>query len=264
MDKSLRKDPFLVGGREISSRLLLGTGKFPSKAAMADSIRESGTGLLTVAMRRIDMERHEENILEHIPPEVVLMVNTSGARTAGEAVEIARLFREAGGGDWVKIEIMTDPRWLLPDNAATIEATRILAQEGFVVLPYMYPDIYAARALEKAGAAAIMPLGAPIGTCRGLITRDFVQIILAETELPVIVDAGIGAPSHAVEAMEMGCAAVLANTAIACAANPAGMAAAFARAVEAGRMAFLAGLAGARPEASPSSPLTGFLFDQAT
>ena len=264
MVETMKKDPFLVGGREIASRLLLGTGKFSSKAAMADSIRESGTGLVTVAMRRIDMERHEENILEHIPPDVVLMVNTSGARNAKEAVEIARLFREAGGGDWVKIEIMTDPRWLLPDNNETIEATRILAHEGFVVLPYMYPDIYAARSLEKAGAAAIMPLGAPIGTCRGLITKDFVQIILEETSLPVIVDAGIGAPSHAAEAMEMGCAAVLANTAIACAANPALMASAFARAVEAGRLAYLAGLADTRREASPSSPLTGFLFDPST
>lgn len=254
-------DPFVIGGKTLASRLLLGTGKYASKQALADSIRASGTSLVTVAMRRIDVERHEDNLLEHIPPDVVLMVNTSGARNAAEAVEIARLFREAGGGDWVKIEIMTDSRWLLPDNQETVKATRVLAAEGFVVLPYMYPDLYAVRALEAAGAAAVMPLGAPIGSCRGVVTRDFVRIAVEETPLPVIVDAGIGAPSHAAEAMELGCAAVLVNTAVACAADPAVMAAAFAHAVRAGRLAYRAGLASGAPESAASSPLTGFLFE---
>ncbi|MBP7865121.1 MAG: thiazole synthase [Acidobacteria bacterium] len=254
-------DPFVVGGKTLSSRLLLGTGKYASKQAMEDAIRASGTALVTVAMRRIDVERHEDNLLEHIPPHVVLMVNTSGARNAGEAVEIARLFREAGGGDWVKIEIMTDSRWLLPDNQETVKATRTLAAEGFVVLPYMYPDLYAVRALEDAGAAAVMPLGSPIGSCKGVVTRDFVRITVEETSLPVIVDAGIGAPSHAVEAMELGCAAVLVNTAVACASEPAAMAEAFALAVRAGRLAYRAGLASGASESSASSPLTGFLFE---
>lgn len=254
--------PLVIGGRQFQSRLFLGTGKFGSKKVMADSIVASKTELVTVAMRRIDLDHHEENILEYIPSGIVLMVNTSGARRTEEAVEIARMFREAGGGNWVKIEIMDDSRYLLPDNQATIRATEILAQEGFVVLPYMYPDLYAMRDLEKAGAAAIMPLGSLIGSCQGLRTRDFIRICIDETSLPVVVDAGIGVPSHAAEAMEMGAAAVLVNTAVAGAADPTAMAHAFAQAVEAGRTAYLSGMAASHVFAEASSPLTGFLFGE--
>lgn len=199
--------------------------------------------------------------MEYLPPEVILLTNTSGARNAAEAAHIARLARAAGCGDWIKIEVVTDHKYLLPDNEETIRATEVLAAEGFVVLPYMSPDLMAARKLVKAGAAAIMPLGSPIGSNRGLRTKELVRILVEEIDVPVIVDAGIGRPSEAAEAMEMGCAAVLVNTAIATARDPVAMARAFALAVEAGRGAYSAGAGPVRASAVASSPLTGFLHD---
>ena len=213
-----------------------------------------------MALRRVEAGQ-KDNILDFIPKGVTLLPNTSSARTAEEAVRIARLSREIGCGDFIKIEVMRDSKYLLPDNAETIKATKILAKEGFIVLPYMYPDLYAARALADAGAAAIMPLASPIGTNKGLSTRDFIQILIDEIDLPVIVDAGIGRPSQACEAMEMGAAAIMANTAIATAGNLPLMAQAFRKAIEAGRAAYLAGMGRVRETASASDPLTGFLGD---
>ena len=213
-----------------------------------------------MALRRVEAGQ-KDNILDFIPKGVTLLPNTSSARTAEEAVRIARLSREIGCGDFIKIEVMRDSKYLLPDNAETIKATEILAKEGFIVLPYMYPDLYAARALADAGAAAIMPLASPIGTNKGLSTRDFIQILIDEIDLPVIVDAGIGRPSQACEAMEMGAAAIMANTAIATAGNLPLMAQAFRKAIEAGRAAYLAGMGRVRETASASDPLTGFLGD---
>ncbi len=216
--------------------------------------------IVTVALRRIDLERHEDNIVEYIPKNVVLLTNTSGARTADEAVRIARLAKASGHGNWVKIEVINDSKYLLPDNAETIKATEILAAEGFVVMPYCTPDLYVARALVKAGAATVMPLGSFIGSNQGLKTRDFIHMLINEIDLPIVVDAGIGAPSQACEAMEMGAAAVLANTAVATAENPAGLAQAFSMAVTAGRLGYLSGLPAKRSIANASSPLTGFLY----
>jgi len=254
-------DPLIIAGKTFNSRFFLGTGKFKNKKDLSDSIASSGTELVTVALRRIDLERHEENIIEHIPKHVTLLTNTSGARNAQEAVRIARLAKASGCGNWVKIEVINDSKYLLPDNAETIKATEILAAEGFVVLPYVSPDLYAARALVKAGAATVMPLGSFIGSNQGLKTKEFIQVLINEIDVPIIVDAGIGAPSQAAEAMEMGADAVLANTAVATAENPAQLARAFALAVEAGRIAYLSGLPARRSVASPSSPLTGFLYD---
>lgn len=225
---------------------------------MKTVIENSGAELATVAMRRANAGGRE-NILEHVPQGVSLLPNTSGARTAAEAVRIARLARELNCGLFVKVEVIADSKYLLPDNAETIKATELLVDEGFTVLPYMYPDLYAARALKAAGAAAIMPLGAPIGSNRGLLTRDFIRILVEEIDLPVIVDAGIGRPSEACEAMEIGCAAVMANTAIATAADVALMAKAFRAAIIAGRMAYLAGMGRQLTTGEASSPLTGFL-----
>ena len=214
-----------------------------------------------MALRRANTKQ-EESILDYIPQGVTLLPNTSGARNAQEAVRIARLARELGCGDFVKIEIMRDAKYLLPDNAETIRATETLAKEGFVVLPYMYPDLNVARDLVDAGAAAIMPLGAPIGSNKGLATRDFIQILIDEIDLPIIVDAGIGRPSQACEAMEMGAAAIMANTALATAGDLPLMAAAFRQAIEAGRKAYLSGLGRVLTRgASASDPLTGFLHD---
>jgi thiazole synthase len=254
-------DPLAIGGREFTSRFMLGTGKFKNKADLRASIAASGTQIVTVALRRVDIERHAENILEHIPEGMVLLTNTSGARDAREAVRIARLARESGCGDWVKIEAINDSKYLLPDNQETIRATEILVKEGFTVLPYVTPDLYVARALKKAGAAAVMPLGSLIGSNQGLQARVFIKILIQEIDLPVIVDAGIGAPSHACEAMEMGAAAVLVNTAVASAEDPPRIARAFRLAVEAGREAFLSGLPARRAFADASSPLTGFLYE---
>lgn len=252
-----------IAGKNFSSRFMLGTGKFKNKSDVTESIHASGTQLVTVALRRIDIERHEDNILEYIPQGITLLTNTSGARDAREAVRLARLARESGCGNWIKIEVINDSKYLLPDNNETVKATEILAQEGFVVLPYIYPDLYTARALVKAGAAAVMPLGSLIGSNQGLKAKEFIKILVQEIdEVPVIVDAGIGTPSQAAEAMEMGVDAVLANTAVATAGNPAGVAQAFALAIQAGRLAYLCKLPTEQDKASASSPLTGFLFEQ--
>lgn len=228
---------------------------------MKNAIAYSNIQVVTVAMRRIDSEKHPENILEYIPKDTILMVNTSGARNANEAIRIARMAREASGINWIKIEVINDSKYLLPDNYETIKATETLVSEGFTVLPYMHPDLYAARELQKVGAAAVMPLGSLIGSGRGLDTRKFIEILIEEIDVPIIVDAGIGKPSQAAEAMEMGADAVLANTAVAAAGDPVAAARAFSLAVEAGRMAYLAQLNEAGDSASPSSPLTGFLFE---
>ena len=252
-------DVLRIGGKELNSRLFLGSGKFASNQVIPDVIAASGAQVITVALRRVDTAYAEENILTYIPKNCVLMPNTSGARNAEEAVRIARLSRAAGCGDWVKIEVISDNRYLMPDNFETIKATEILAAEGFVVLPYMSPDLMAAKRLVEAGAAAVMPLGAPIGTNRGLRTKELVRILIEEIPLPIIVDAGIGRPSEAAEAMEMGAAAVLVNTAIASVGDPVTMGRAFGMAVAAGRMAYLSGPGSVQQYASASSPLTGFL-----
>lgn len=253
------KDLFCVGGKELTSRLFLGTGKYSSNSVIPGVMASSGSQVITVALRRVDLDFEEENILKYLPASCILMPNTSGARNADEAVRIARLARAAGCGDWVKIEIITDNRYLLPDNYQTIKATGVLAAEGFQVFPYMSPDLIVAKELEMAGAAAVMPLGAPIGSNRGLKTKELIRILIEEISLPIIVDAGIGRPSEAAEAMEMGAAAVLVNTAVATARDPVIMARAFGQAVEAGRAAYLAGPGATREYASASSPLTGFL-----
>lgn len=254
--------PFILAGKTFTSRFMLGTGKFKNKLELTESIKASGTQIVTVALRRIDIERHEENILEYIPEGVTLLTNTSGARNAGEAVRIARLARESGCGPWIKIEVINDSKYLLPDNNETIKATEILSKEGFIVLPYMFPDLYAARALVKAGAAAVMPLGSLIGSNQGLKAKEFIHILIDEIdEVPIIVDAGIGVPSQAAEAMEMGVDAVLANTAVATAGNPAGLAQAFALAIKAGRLAYLSQTPQPQPKAGASSPLTNFLYE---
>ena len=252
-------DKLVLGGHEFTSRFILGSGKFSVDLIKA-AVDQAGAQIVTMALRRVEAG-HKDNILDFIPKGVTLLPNTSSARTAEEAVRIARLSREIGCGDFIKIEVMRDSKYLLPDNAETIKATEILAKEGFIVLPYMYPDLYAARALADAGAAAIMPLASPIGTNKGLSTRDFIQILIDEIDLPVIVDAGIGRPSQACEAMEMGAAAIMANTAIATAGNLPLMAQAFRKAIEAGRAAYLAGMGRVRETASASDPLTGFLGD---
>ena len=253
-------DTLVIGGHEFHSRFILGSGKYSLKLIEA-AVRDAGAEIITLAVRRANT-KEQENILDYIPKGVTLLPNTSGARTAEEAVRIARLARELGCGDFVKIEIMRDTKYLLPDNAETIRATEILAKEGFVVMPYMYPDLNAARDLANAGAAAVMPLAAPIGSNKGLATRDFIQILIDEIDLPVIVDAGIGRPSQAGEAMEMGSAAIMANTALATAGDLPLMAAAFRQAVEAGRKAYLSGLGRVLARgASASDPLTGFLRD---
>ncbi len=255
--------PLEIAGRKLRSRFFLGTGKFRSKEIMREAIVRSGTEVVTVALRRIDLDRTEENILSFIPEGITLMVNTSGARNALEAIRIARIAREAGYGDWIKIEVINDAKYLLPDNAETIKATEVLAGEGFVVLPYIHPDLYTARALVEAGAAAVMPLGSLIGSNQGLKMETLIEVLVEEiSEVPVIVDAGIGRPSQAAQAMEMGAAAVLVNTAVAAAADPPLAARAFAMAVEAGRMACIARMGAAAGSARASSPLTGFLYDE--
>ena len=263
-NQTITDSPLIIAGQPFTNRFLLGTGKFKNKTDLAESIRASGSQIVTVALRRIDLERHEENILEYIPEGVVLMTNTSGARNAREAVRIARLARESGCGNWIKIEVINDSKYLLPDNVETIKATEILAAEGFVVMPYVSPDLYTARELVKAGAASVMPLGSLIGSNQGLKTREMIQILIEEIDLPIIVDAGIGAPSQAAEAMEMGAAAVLANTAVATAGYPAALARAFNLAIEAGRLGYLSRLPTKKNIASASSPLTEFLYKKGT
>ena len=253
-------DPFKLGNKRFTSRFILGSGKFSLPLVRAVT-EQGGAEMVTLALRRANAGG-EENILDYIPPGVTIIPNTSGARDAGEAVRIARLARALGCGDFVKIEIMRDTKYLLPENHETVLACEMLAAEGFQALPYVYPDLATARALVKAGAAAVMPLGAPIGSNKGLLTREFIRILVDEIDLPVIVDAGIGRPSQACEAMELGCAAVMANTAVATAGDAAGMAAAFRLAIEAGRRAYLAGPGRVLDHgAEASSPLTDFLAD---
>lgn len=253
------EDKLIIGGKELESRLFVGTGKFYNDSVIPEVIEKSGAEVITVAIRRVDLNAKDDNIINHIPKTCQLMPNTSGARNADEAVRIALLSQAMGCGNWIKIEVISDNKYLLPDNYETIKATEILADKGFVVLPYMCPDLMDARRLKDSGASAVMPLGAPIGTNKGLKTKELVQILIDEIDLPVIVDAGIGKPSEAAEAMEMGAAAVLVNTAIATAGNPVLMAQAFGQAVKAGRNAFLSGTGAVNKFAQASSPLTGFL-----
>ena len=253
-------DFFIIGGKSLSSRLFIGTGKYGGDSLIPLVCTASGAQVITVALRRADAGGR--GIMGHIPEHMQLLPNTSGARTADEAVRLARLARAAGCGNWIKIEVISDNRYLLPDGYETAKATEVLAKEDFVVLPYMNPDIYVARSLMDAGAAAVMPLGAPIGTNRGLRTKEMIAILIEEIPLPIIVDAGIGKPSQACEAMEMGAAACLVNTAIASAADPVGMAGAFGEAVAAGRKAHLSGLGPEGIKARASSPLTGFLEEK--
>ena len=253
-------DVLVIAGRSFGSRLFMGTGKFASPQLMRDAIDASGTEVVTVALRRVDIDDSADNLLAHIDRKrYLLLPNTSGARDADEAVRLARLARAAGCEPWVKLEVTPDPHYLLPDPIETLRAAEILAAEGFVVLPYMNADPVLAKRLEDAGVAAVMPLGAPIGTNRGLRTREAVEIIVEQANVPVIVDAGLGAPSHAALALELGADAVLVNTAIAIADDPASMARAFSLGVRAGREAYLAGLADRRHVAVASSPLEGLL-----
>lgn len=250
-------DTWTLGGHTFTSRFILGSGKF-SLDLIDAVLNEAGAQMITLALRRA-VGGNVENILDAIPQEATLIPNTSGARSAEEAIRIARLSRATGCGDFVKIEIMEDTKYLLPHNQETIKACEVLAKEGFIVLPYMYPDLQVARDLVSAGAAAIMPLAAPIGSNQGLQTKAFIQILVDEIDIPIIVDAGIGAPSQAAEAMEMGVSAIMANTAIATAGDVRLMARAFGMAIEAGRLAYLSGLGRKLQRGEASSPLTGFL-----
>lgn len=255
-----QEDHFVLGGKTFTSRFILGSGKYNLSLIKA-AVEQAGAQIITLALRRANT-KESENILDYIPKGVTLLPNTSGARNAEEAVKIALLAREMGCGDFVKVEIMHDSKYLLPDNYETVKATSILADKGFVVMPYMYPDLNVARDLAKAGAACVMPLASPIGSNKGLVTKEFIQILIDEIDLPIIVDAGIGKPSQACEAMEMGAAAIMANTAIATAGDIPQMAGAFKCAIEAGRAAYLAGLGRVlHTGAAASDPLTGFLHD---
>lgn len=255
----MTNDTWTLGGHEFHSRFILGSGKYSLDLIKA-AVEQAGAEILTLALRRANSGALA-NILDYVPENVTLLPNTSGARNAEEAVRIARLARELCHTDFLKIEVIKDSKYLLPDNHETIKATEILAKEGFIVMPYMYPDLQSARDMRDAGAACIMPLGAPIGSNKGLCTKDFIQILINEIDLPIIVDAGIGKPSQACEAMEMGAAAIMANTAIASAGNLPLMASAFRDAINAGRKAYLAGCGRVRDAACASSPLTGFLHD---
>ena len=253
-------DDLIIAGRRFSSRLMVGTGKFASPAAMVAALAASGSQIVTVALRRVNVDNPADDILRHIDREKYLLLpNTSGARDAEEAVRLARLARAAGCEPWVKLEIHPDPFYLLPDPIETFKAAQILVKEGFIVLPYINADPVLAKRLEEIGTATVMPLGAPIGTNKGIKNRDNIAIIIEQAKVPVVVDAGLGAPSHAAEALEMGAGAVLVNTALAVARDPAAMAAAFKKGVEAGREAYVAGLGAPRDSAEASSPLTGFL-----
>ncbi len=260
---SLVNQPLVIAGREFQSRLLVGTGKFASPEAMRDALAASGTQLVTVALRRTDLTGRKDpfaNILDFIDPDrYLLLPNTSGAMNAGEAVRLARLAAAAGLPKWVKLEIHPDPRYLLPDPIQTLAAAEVLVKEGFTVLPYINADPVLAKRLQEVGCATVMPLGSPIGSNRGVQTRDQIRIIIEQATVPVVVDAGLGAPSHAAEAMELGADAVLVNTAIAVAGDPSRMAVAFKLAVEAGRAAYEIGLAERLETASATSPLTAFL-----
>ena len=256
-------DELIIAGRKFKSRLLVGTGKFASSKAMADAIEKSGTEIVTVALRRVDIQNANDDMLAAIDRDKYLLLpNTSGARDADEAVRFSRLARAATGINWVKLEVTPDPYYLLPDGVETLKAAEILVKEGFVVLPYINADPVLAKRLEEAGTATVMPLASPIGSNQGLKTRAALEIIIEQANVPVVVDAGLGLPSHAAEAMEIGADAVLVNTAIATAEDCGRIAFAFKLAVEAGRIAYLSGPAGVRKEASASSPLTGFLRNE--
>ena len=260
----MAEDALTIAGRSFRSRLLLGTGKFPSIAAMKGALEASGTEIVTVALRRVDLEAKEEPLLKALDPKKYLILpNTSGAQNAEEAVRLAKLARAAGLPDWIKLEVTPDPRTLLPDPVETLKAAEILIKEGFTVLPYINADPILAKRLQEAGTATVMPLGSPIGTAKGLRTRDAIAIIVEQATVPVVVDAGLGAPSHAAEALELGADAVLVNTAIAVSPDPAAMAIAFKLGVEAGRKAYLAGLAPEREQAEASSPAKGYLEKRA-
>jgi thiazole synthase len=254
-------DPLIIAGRRFRSRLMVGTGKFPSAQALKAALDAAGAEIVTVALRRVDLSQPQSDsslpVLD--PARHLILPNTSGARTAEEAVRLARLARAMGLPPWVKLELTPEPRYLLPDPLETLKAAELLIKEGFVVLPYIQADPILAKRLEELGTATVMPLGAPIGSNRGVRTRDMIRIIIEQAKVPVVVDAGLGAPSHAAEAMELGADAVLVNTALADAQDHAAMARAFALAVEAGRLAYLAGLGPERETATASSPLTGFL-----
>lgn len=256
-------DLLKIGPREFSSRLFVGTGKFPSSEKMLEAIVASGSQMITVAMKRVNMMNEAtDDMLTHINRDhVQFLPNTSGVRDAEEAILAARMSREIFQTPFIKLEIHPDPRYLMPDPVETLKATEVLASEGFVILPYIQADPVLCKRLEEVGSAAVMPLGAPIGTNRGLLTRDLLRIIIEQSNIPVIVDAGLGAPSHAAEALEMGADAVLVNTAIAVADDPVRMAIAFRKGVEAGREAYLAGLGTTSITAQATSPLTSFLND---
>ena len=259
----MSNSPLIIAGRSFQSRLMLGTGKFASGDLMRQAIIASGTEMVTVALRRADLTGKGDpfaNILDFIPKEVLLLPNTSGAMTAEEAVRLARLAVAAGLPNWVKLEIHPDPRYLLPDPIETLKAAEILVREGFIVLPYINADPVLARRLQDVGTATVMPLGSPIGSHQGITTRRQIEIIISQATVPVVIDAGIGAPSHASEAFEMGADAVLVNTAIAIASDPSRMALAFKAADEAGRSAYEIGLADSSEEANATSPLTTFLY----
>ncbi len=250
-----------IAGVDIRSRLLTGSGKYSDERIIKDVLEAGECDVITVALRRVDLDNRDESVVQYIPKNKQLMPNTSGARTADEAVRIARLSKAMGYGDWIKIEVIKDQNYLLPDNMDTLLATEILAKEGFKVFPYMLPDLSMARRMADAGAVSIMPLAAPIGSNRGMQTKELIRILIEQIDLPIIVDAGIGKPSHACEAMEMGADAILLNTAIASSADPVAMAGAFKDAIRAGRTAYLAGMAPESSIARASSPLTGFLGD---
>jgi len=254
-------DELIIAGKKFSSRLFIGTGKFSSHAIMKQAIEASGSEMVTVALRRVDLDNPDDDMLKTVmsAESIHLLPNTSGARDAEEAVRLARLARSMGCGNWLKLEVTPDPRYLLPDPIETLKAAEILVKEGFIVLPYINADPILAKHLEEAGTATVMPLGAPIGSNKGLRTEDNVRIIIEMSKVPVVVDAGLGSPSHAALAMEMGAHAVLVNTAIAVAGDPVLMARAFRKGVEAGREAFLSRTAATRDTAEASSPLTGFL-----
>jgi thiazole synthase len=259
-NEQVMSDKLVIAGREFNSRLMVGTGKFSSNKLMAEAIEASGTEIVTVALRRVDIENKNDDMLASIDREKYLLLpNTSGARTADEAVRLARLARAATGSNWLKLEITPDPYYLLPDPVETLKAAQILVKDGFVVLPYINADPILAKKLEDAGTATVMPLASPIGSNQGLKTRSAIEIIIEQSNVPVVVDAGLGLPSHAAEAMEIGADAVLVNTAIATAQYPVKMAAAFKLAVEAGRIAYCSGARSESKQANASSPLTGFL-----
>lgn len=253
------KDPLIIGGEKFESRLLTGSGKYFSDSIIPDVSAASGSQIITVALRRVDLDSPQKSLMDYIPENMKLLPNTSGARTAEEAVKIARIARASGCGNWVKIEVIKDNKYLLPDGYETIKATEILAKEGFIVLPYVNGDLYVARNLVDAGASAVMPLGSPIGSNRGIRCEEMIRILIDQIKVPIIVDAGIGKPSDAALVMEMGADACLINTAIASSPNPVLMAEAFKDAINSGRKAYLAGLGVQNREAVASSPLTGFL-----